>query len=238
MIETTTQAQDVRAPQGAITITLRQTQKLLEFFGGHDTEVTIGLALEGMPPGLYSWCTEYPEEGCQYLGPTEVDDELASNGTDWAVDLGQLQQGDIELLQDAVEALRHSTSKLQRDHALHGLQRRIEAARSLTAPADGTPVASNANDLPPVHIDVERMNRALRGPRIMIPQGLSAEEVVAFITAHADALDLADGKTPAAPPTWREQVGATITDLTDEEKADCGLLSEIDPDGAGGNNGR
>lgn len=68
------------------TLTLRQAQKLLAFFGGHDCEVTIishTKLMETMPatqPGLYAYCTEYPEEGCEYLGPTEVDDELATKG--------------------------------------------------------------------------------------------------------------------------------------------------------------
>lgn len=62
-----------------ITLTLRQSMKLVEFFGGHDTEVTIG-ALPVDPPGLYAWCTDYPDEGAQYLGPTVVDDDLAMHG--------------------------------------------------------------------------------------------------------------------------------------------------------------
>lgn len=61
-------------------ITLRQTEKLLAFFGGHDTEVSVAQARPDQQPGLYAWCTEYPEEGAVYLGPTEVDDALAQNG--------------------------------------------------------------------------------------------------------------------------------------------------------------
>jgi hypothetical protein len=55
-------------------ITLRQAKKLVAFFGGHDCEITVAEALPGQAPGLYAWCTEYPEEGAEYLGPTEVDD--------------------------------------------------------------------------------------------------------------------------------------------------------------------
>lgn len=68
------------------TITLRQALKLVRFFGGHDCEVSIIGHTKMMettpaaPPGLYAYCTEYPEEGCEYLGPTEVDDELAEKG--------------------------------------------------------------------------------------------------------------------------------------------------------------
>ncbi|GER16733.1 NADAR family protein [Variovorax boronicumulans] len=61
-------------------ITLRQALKLVAFFGGHDAEITVQRGLPGQPDGLYAWCTEYPDEGSQYLGPTEVDDELADKG--------------------------------------------------------------------------------------------------------------------------------------------------------------
>lgn len=48
---------------------------------------------------------------------------------DWAAELGPLQQGDIELLQDAINALESAGSGLQVDHALHGLRKRVEAAK-------------------------------------------------------------------------------------------------------------
>ncbi|QJD98648.1 hypothetical protein HH212_00150 [Massilia forsythiae] len=57
-------------------ITLRQAQRLVEFFGGHDASMTITEPApdwEQQIPGLYAYCTEYPEDGAQYLGPTEVD---------------------------------------------------------------------------------------------------------------------------------------------------------------------
>jgi hypothetical protein len=37
------------------------------------------------------------------------------------------------------------------------------------------------DDDPPVHIDVERMKRALAGPRFEIPPGLTAEQIRRFI---------------------------------------------------------
>lgn len=58
------------------TITLRQAESLLQFFGGHDAEVAIA-QYDG---GLIAWCTECPEEGSFWLGKTEVDDELADKG--------------------------------------------------------------------------------------------------------------------------------------------------------------
>ncbi|GAB3416848.1 hypothetical protein NX774_12015 [Massilia agilis] len=66
-----------------IEITLRQAKALVEFFGGHDGEVSImerPAVWADQPEGLYAYCTEYPDEGSQYLGPTEVDDDLAMNG--------------------------------------------------------------------------------------------------------------------------------------------------------------
>jgi hypothetical protein len=62
-----------------LTITLRQAENLVAFFGGHDTEVSVGPGLDGTQ-SLMAWCTEYPEEGAVDLGPTEVDDELANIG--------------------------------------------------------------------------------------------------------------------------------------------------------------
>lgn len=62
------------------TITLRQAQKLLAFFGGEDCEVVLTEQSQdgaGGSPGLYAHCADYPEEGCKYLGPTEVDGEIA-----------------------------------------------------------------------------------------------------------------------------------------------------------------
>lgn len=52
---------------------------------------------------------------------------------DWAKELGPMQQGDIELLEDAIEALLQPRNDLQREHALHGLQKRVEAARTMLA---------------------------------------------------------------------------------------------------------
>lgn len=57
-------------------ITLRQAESLVRFFGGHDAEV----AVVPYKDGLLAWDIECPEEGSQWLGPTEVDDDLAANG--------------------------------------------------------------------------------------------------------------------------------------------------------------
>ncbi len=38
---------------------------------------------------------------------------------------------------------------------------------------------------PPIRIDIERMKKALVGPSILIPSGLTSQEIVGFITKHA-----------------------------------------------------
>jgi len=66
-----------------IEITLRQAKELVETFGGHDAEISVfrrPAAWADMADGLYAFFSEYPDEGSIYLGPTEVDDELAMNG--------------------------------------------------------------------------------------------------------------------------------------------------------------
>ncbi|HEY3432519.1 MAG TPA: dATP/dGTP pyrophosphohydrolase domain-containing protein [Rhodocyclaceae bacterium] len=67
----------------SINITLRQAKALVEFFGGHDCEVTIA----DYARGLLAYCSEYPDEGGNYIGDTEVDDNLAINGEPAAFDL-------------------------------------------------------------------------------------------------------------------------------------------------------
>jgi hypothetical protein len=67
----------------SVEITLRQAETLVDIFGGHDALVSVIArpdAWTNMDPGLYAYFSEYPEEGTHYLGPTEVDDDLAMNG--------------------------------------------------------------------------------------------------------------------------------------------------------------
>lgn len=67
----------------SIEITLRQAQAPVEVFGGHDAEVSIIQRPDAWPhmdQGLYAYFTEYPGEGSFFLGPTDVDDELAIDG--------------------------------------------------------------------------------------------------------------------------------------------------------------
>lgn len=74
-------------------ITLRQAEHLVAFFGGHDAEVAVSREGAGQPPGLYAWCVDCPEEGSVYLGPTEVDDELADKGRPKAATAQALERG-------------------------------------------------------------------------------------------------------------------------------------------------
>lgn len=64
------------APRPMLSITLRQADSLVRFFGGHDAEV----AVVPYKDGLLAWDIECPDEGSQWLGPTAVDDELADKG--------------------------------------------------------------------------------------------------------------------------------------------------------------
>jgi hypothetical protein len=43
------------------------------------------------------------------------------------------------------------------------------------------PVAENFDDLPPVYVDRERIDKALSGERTIIPNGLSAEDICRFM---------------------------------------------------------
>lgn len=43
------------------------------------------------------------------------------------------------------------------------------------------PIVERFEDLPPVHIDRQRLDKALGGERTIIPNGLSAEEISRFI---------------------------------------------------------
>jgi len=66
-----------------VEITLRQAKELVSSFGGHDAEISVfqrPAAWADMDDGLYAFFSDYPDEGSMYLGPTDVDDDLAMNG--------------------------------------------------------------------------------------------------------------------------------------------------------------
>lgn len=50
-------------------ISLEVAKNLLENFGGEETDMTVEFIQEGHSgTGFYAWCTEYPEDGSQFLG--------------------------------------------------------------------------------------------------------------------------------------------------------------------------
>jgi len=50
-------------------ISLEVAKNLVEHFGGEETDMTVQFIENGHSgPGFYSWCTEYPEDGSDFLG--------------------------------------------------------------------------------------------------------------------------------------------------------------------------
>lgn len=50
---------------------LEAAKNLLEFFGGEDSDVTVEYTDGHSGKGLYAYCTDYPDEGCVFLGDPE-----------------------------------------------------------------------------------------------------------------------------------------------------------------------
>jgi hypothetical protein len=145
---TTTDSSAPPAPAGqikhgdvpSIEITLRQAKELVDCFGGHDAEVSIiqrPAAWGDMPDGLYAYFSEYPDEGSMYLGPTEVDDDLAMNG-DASAQASQAAASEVRnaaLEEAAALAVEWGNARLD-DHGGHALRNYAEAVRALrTNPA-------------------------------------------------------------------------------------------------------
>ena len=57
--------------------------------------------------------------------------------------------------------------------------------RGVASGAAMTPAPETGDPYGPVHIDIERMERALAGPRWTLPSGLSHEEIIAYMDACA-----------------------------------------------------
>lgn len=50
-------------------VSLAVASALVETFGGEETDMTVAFIENGHSgPGFYSWCTEYPEDGAEFLG--------------------------------------------------------------------------------------------------------------------------------------------------------------------------
>ena len=51
-------------------ISLEVAKNLVALFGGEETDMTVEFIANGHSgPGFYAWCTEYPEDGSDFLGP-------------------------------------------------------------------------------------------------------------------------------------------------------------------------
>jgi hypothetical protein len=122
------------------------------------------------------------------------DEEGRGTTTEDMLDAGLLDADGVAPVEDAeaaVAALENARVLLE-SGTPDDVWRHITHAIGLLRPS-GVTATPAPDDLPPVHIDVERMRKALAGPRILIPPGLSIEEVIAFIKAHADGVAIPDG---------------------------------------------
>lgn len=51
-------------------LSLEVAKNLVGLFGGDETDMTVEFIVDGHSgTGFYAWCTEYPEDGSDYLGP-------------------------------------------------------------------------------------------------------------------------------------------------------------------------
>ena len=64
-----------------------------------------------------------------------------------------------------------------------------EAGNVGRLPRAGKGSGDGVSDDLPVHVDRERMERALAGPRFMVPGGLTPEEIVAYIDEVAEHIE-------------------------------------------------
>jgi hypothetical protein len=136
-------------------INYRQAKELLAFFGGHDTEVTLLELQEGeitgddgepMPAGLYAHLSEYPEEGSHYLGPNELDDELAENGE--VVPIGDNTDADLLRAADYIATNLRKKLAAERPTPLnHEANAAVAASFAAATGADTMPTIED-DDLP------------------------------------------------------------------------------------------
>jgi hypothetical protein len=76
-------------------------------------------------------------------------------------------------------------------------------------------MTTEAYELPPVHIDRERMDKALAGPRYSFPQGLTAEQLCHCMDTLSNAINdaiqqerercalIADGNVESESSDWK-----------------------------------
>lgn len=79
----TAQPDIARHPRPSMQFTLGQAETLLAFFGGSNGDMTVEYFPANhwpdspeAPAGLYVYCTEYPEEGAQWLGAEDNSEEI------------------------------------------------------------------------------------------------------------------------------------------------------------------
>jgi len=63
-------SEGVWRPASIDDISLQVAQAFVDLFGGEETDMTIEFIPDGHSgSGFYAWCTEYPEDGSDFLGP-------------------------------------------------------------------------------------------------------------------------------------------------------------------------
>lgn len=64
-------------------VSLEVAKNLVEMFGGGETDMTVEFIEDGHSgAGFYCWCTEYPEDGSNYLGPASEYSYLSARSKD------------------------------------------------------------------------------------------------------------------------------------------------------------
>lgn len=60
-------------------ISLEVAKNLVDLFGGEETDMTVEFIVGGHSgTGFYGWCTEYPEDGSDFLGPASEHSYLSA----------------------------------------------------------------------------------------------------------------------------------------------------------------
>jgi hypothetical protein len=63
-------------------VSLEVAKALVELFGGEETDMTVEFIRGGHSgDGFYCWCTDYPEDGAEFLGRASEDSYLSSLAT-------------------------------------------------------------------------------------------------------------------------------------------------------------
>lgn len=127
------QAAQSDAPRPSMQFTLGQAETLLAFFGGSNGDMTVEYFPANhwpdspeAPAGLYVYCTEYPEEGAQWLGREDNSDEIEPT---WQ--------------HIPAESATHSEATLE--SAVHAYKVACVARMAMQTDPDGTPTVEVLN---------------------------------------------------------------------------------------------